>query len=327
MGRVIRVNLDKFTLADTATVDVAAVDNNARGYVGGFTDGRYGYLAPYKNAYDYHGRVARIDLQYFTTGGVTILNLQDVDARLSGFRGGFTDGRHAYFVPYENYSGPVGRLARVDIANFTSGGVTVLDLAAVDPNLVKFGGSFTSGRYAWLVTFSYSITKIARVDLANFTTGGVTVLDLTTFDPSLTGFSGAFTDGRYGYLIPYLSAPGVPAGRLVRIDLADFTESGVTVLDLTSVSAALKGFVGGFTDGRYAWLAPHTGTTAARIDLANFTPSGVTAVDLAAFDHAATKFASAFTNGRFGVLVPTVESVGFGTKLMRIQLFQGPGSL
>jgi hypothetical protein len=75
----------------------------------------------------------RVDLHNFTTGGVTVLNLASVDADLVAFYGGFTDGRHAFVFGTGYSAGENGKVARIDLANFTAGGVTVLDLATVNP--------------------------------------------------------------------------------------------------------------------------------------------------------------------------------------------------
>ena len=255
-----------------------------------------------------------------------MLDLQSINSALAGFWGAFTNGQYGYFIPIQNDNGPHGKLVRVDLANFTTGGVTVLDLAAVDPELVYMLSGFTDGRYAWLVARG-GRGKVARVDLSNFTTSGVSVLDLATVDASLVRFMGSFSDGRYGYILTYDTPTGGYAGKVARLDLANFSASGVTVLDLTTVDTELRGYIGGFTDGRYGWLAPYQGTKAARIDLANFTTGGVSVVDLGEFDTSATKFESGFTNGQFGVMVPFRSNFGIGSKLIRIQLFQGPGSL
>ena len=112
------------------------------------------------------------------------------------------------------------------------------------------------------------------------------------------------------------------SGKIARVNLANFTPDGVTVLDLATIDPALKGFQGGFTDGRYAWIAPAiVGSKGARIDLANFSASGVSVIDFPAIDPAGT-WPSGFTNGRHGILCPTGAR-----KLMRVQMFQGPGSL
>jgi hypothetical protein len=327
-GRLVRFSMDAFTTAATSSVDVAAVDSNAVGFIGGFTDGRYGYLVPYVNLGTKHGRVARVDLQNFTTGGVTILNLQAIDSALAGFYGGFTDGRYGYLYSFYNTTGPSGRVVRIDLHNFTAGGVTVLNLASIDAELVGHTGGFTDGKYAYVFGGGYSPVngKVARIDLANFTAGGVTVLDLATINPSLKGFVGGFQDGRYGYLVPYNN--GTAHGNLVRIDLGNFSAAGVTSVDVASVDPALAGFSGGFTDGRYAWLVPFNGNKAARVDLANFGTSGVRAVDFATIDPALTGFSGGFSNGKYGVMVPSYKLAvsGFYQKAVRIQLQEGAGT-
>jgi hypothetical protein len=328
-GRLLRINVDTFTTAATASVDVAAVDGSAVGFYGGFTDGRYGYLAPYSNLSGKHGRVVRVDLQNFTTSGVTILNLQTVDSALTGFVGGFTDGRYGYMTAYYNTTGPSGRLVRIDLHNFTAtpAAVTTLNLASVDPDLVALSSGFTDGRYGYVLASGYptSRAKVARVDLASFAAGGVTILDLATVDPALKGFAGGFQDGRYGYLIPYNDG-AVPHGKLVRIDLANFSAAGVTVVDVATVDPALVGFGGGFSDGRYAWLTPYNGSKAARIDLANFTTSGVRVVDFATIDASLTGFLGGISTGRYGIAVPSYKSGAWYQKVVRIQLQEGAGT-
>jgi len=253
-GKVARVDLQNFTAAGVTVLDLATVNAGLTGFFGGFTDGRYGYFVPYNNG-SFSGKVARVDLQNFTAGGVTSLDLATVDAGLRGFRGGFTDGRYGYFVP--NRAGESGMVARVDLQNFTTGAVTVLDLAAVDAGLKGFSGGFTDGRYGYFVPIYNSafFGKVARVDLQNFTAGGVTTLDLAAVDASLKGFSGGFTDGRFGYFVPTYN--GAYYGKVARVDLQNFTAGGVTTLDLAAVDAGLKGFFGGFTDGRYGYFVPN----------------------------------------------------------------------
>ena len=40
------------------------------------------------------------------------------------------------------------------------------------------------------------------------------------------------------------------------MDLNNFATGGVTVLNLASVDADLRGFFGGFTDGRFGYFVP-----------------------------------------------------------------------
>ncbi|CAB1112000.1 unnamed protein product [Ectocarpus sp. CCAP 1310/34] len=125
----------------------------------------------------------------------------------------------------------------------------------------------------------------------------VKVLDLTEVDPDLRGFTGGFAAGHWGFLVPFKNkeADGEFSGKMVRFDLRTFDHAGVTVLDLTRVELSLRGFVGGFTHGRYAILSPYangntTGNYRGRsqfsqmvaVDLTDFTVEGVSVVDLAA---------------------------------------------
>ncbi len=247
-----------FGTQQVGSLDLGAVNASLKGFFGGFTDGRYGYFVPNYNGAE-SGLVARVDLQNFASGGVTSLDLGAVNAGLKGFYGGFTDGRYGYFVPYYNGSAHSGLVARVDLQNFASGGVTSLDLGAVNAGLKGFIGGFTDGRYGYFVpnyNGSAHSGLVARVDLQNFASGGVTSLDLGAVNASLKGFYGGFTDGRYGYFVPNYNG-SAHSGLVARVDLQNFASGGVTSLDLGAVNASLKGFYGGFTDGRYGYFVPY----------------------------------------------------------------------
>lgn len=257
-GKVARVDLANFTASGVVTLDLKLINSALSGFQGGFTDGNFGYFVPYVSNGIYVGTVARVDLHNFAPGGVVMLDLTLVDGGLKGFQGGFTDGRYAYFVPYATAAGYAGKVARVDLKNFNTGGVSVLDLTLVDGGLKGFDGGFTDGRYGYFVPYfngAYS-GKAARVDLANFTAGGVVTLDLSLIDSRLKGFFGGFTDGQYAYYVP--NYDGIAnRGLVARVDLNNFTAGGVSSIDLTLTDSRLRGFWGGFTDGRYAYFVPH----------------------------------------------------------------------
>ena len=59
----------------------------------------------------------------------------------------------------------------------------------------------------------------------------------------------------YGYLVP--NNNGMAFGKLVRFSLTDFSNTGVTVLDLKQVDSTLGGFVGGFASGGFAYVVPY----------------------------------------------------------------------
>lgn len=312
-----RVDLQNFTTSGVNWLNLSAVDASLSCFLGGFTDGRYGYLVPFP-----HGKIVRIDLQNFTTGGVSWLDLSLVNSGLQGFSGGFTDGRYGYFAP--NWSSSYhGKIVRVDLQNFTTGGVSWLDLATVNSGLVGFAGGFTDGRFGYFVPDFNGTNrhgKIVRLDLQNFTTGGVSWIDLGAVDSNLAGFTGGFTDGRYAYLAPSNNST---QGKIARVDLQNFTSSGVSVLDLTTVEASLKGFTGAFTDGRFGYFVPYTNGKIARIDLQDFATSGVSWLDLASLDNSLVGFFGGFTDGRYGYLAPFAANGSYSGNVARIQLFSG----
>ncbi|MDD1713437.1 MAG: hypothetical protein LUQ69_09765 [Methanoregulaceae archaeon] len=315
-GKIARLDQNNYTTSGVTVLDLTTVDSELKGFYGGFTDGLFGVFVP-----NYNGKAVQVNLTNFSTGGVTVLDLAAIDSGLKGFRGGFTDGIFYYFVPSVNDSGASGKVARVSYLVFSAEGTTILDLATVNSYLTGFNGGFTDGRYAYFVPYyrGYYHGVVARVDLANFSASGVTWLNLGDVDSDLAGFSGGFTDGRYGYFIPYRNNSDY-SGKLARVDLANFTTSGVTVLNLAAVSSSLKGFGGGFTDGHYGYFVPFYGGAMARVDLANFTTSGVTTQS--------TWFSSwggAFTDGRYGYLEPFTVIGSPDGSVARIQLFSGVG--
>ena len=79
-------------------LDLARVNPSLKSFHGGFTDGVYGYLMPFKNDEGSHGNVARIELSRFRPSGVTSINLSEVSPNLKGFVGGFTDGAYGCAV-------------------------------------------------------------------------------------------------------------------------------------------------------------------------------------------------------------------------------------
>ena len=313
-GNFTRVELDNMTPSGVSFIDVSTGNANAKGFHGGFTDGKYGYLIPHYNGTAYHGNFTRIDLQNFTTSGVSYVNVSTGNANAAGFIGGFTDGRYGYLIPYTT-GARQGVLTRVDLQNFSTSGVSYLDVSTSNANAKGFIGGFTDGRYGYLVPHSNGAYHgiLTRVDLQYFnTTSNVTYLDVSTAgNTNAKGFLGGFTDGKYGYLVPYYNGTA-HHGIFTRIDLQNFTISGVTYLDVsTAGNINAKGFHGGFTDGRYAYLVPHSNGAyhgiLTRVELENFTTSGVTYMDVSTFGNTNAKgFIGGFTDGRYGYLVPYV---------------------
>ena len=314
-GNLVRIDLQNFTTSGVTSVDVASVNAAYKGFVGGYSNGRYAFLVPeYYGVF--HGNLVRVDLQNFTTSGVTNVNVESLNAAYKGFVGGFTDGRYAYMVP-DNNGARHGNLIRIDIQNFSTSGVTNVNVESVNAAYKGFNGGFTDGSYAYLVPNSNGVQhgNLVRVDLQNFTTSGVTGVDLSTVNVAYKGFSSGFTDGRYGYLVPGYNT--TQHGNLVRVDLQNFSTSGVANVDVGAVNGAYKGFSGGFTDGRYGYLVPNYNGSAyhgnvVRVDLQNFTASGVTNIDVGAINAAFKGFQGGFSDGRYGYLVPFYNGSYFG---------------
>ena len=308
-------------------LDVSTGNTSAKGFYGGFTDGRYAYLVPYYNGSVQHGIFTRVDLQNFTSTGVTYLDVSTAgNTGAKGFVGGFTDGRYGYLVPNYN-TAEHGIFTRIDLKNFTTTGVTYLDVSTAGNTGAKgLRGGFTDGRYAYLVPCYNGVGYngiLTRVDLLNFTITGVTYLDVSTAgNTGATGFEGGFTDGKYAYLVP--SYNNTPNGLLTRVNLADFTKTGVTYLDVsTAGNTNAKAFGSGFTDGRYGYLVAGGYATAlgisARVDLQNFTISGVSYLDVSEAGNTGAKgFIGGFTDGYFGYFVPYAN--GTNSLFTRIDL-------
>jgi len=307
-SKVVRFNLLAF--GDFQVLDVATTDASLQGFRGGFTDGTYGYLVPYKNEAGYHGKVTRFNLQSF--GDVQVLDVSTKDTDLTGFRGGFSDGTYGYILPHtKRYTYP-RKIVRFSLRTF--GDVQVLDTAMKDPDLKGFRGGFTDGTYGYLVPYKNGQYrngaghhgKVARFSLQNFS--DVQVLDVAAKDPGLAGFRDGFSDGTYGYLVAFKNRGGYH-GDVVRFSLRTFSD--VQVLDLTAVDPSLVGLSGAFTDGGYGYVMAYKNRTdylgkVARFSLRTF--GDVEVLDVDETDAGLKGFRAGFTDGLYAYLVPYKNS-------------------
>jgi len=283
IGRIDTRDFSSVSVLDLAITDATLTNMNPLG-----TDGKYGYFTYAGNGGANAGKVARVDLEDFST--VTVLDMALTDSSYKGYHGGFIVGKYAYLAPY-NSGSPHGKVARIDLDDFST--VTALDLTSSDSDLKGFEGGCTDGKYGYFSP-AYNgarFGKVPKIDLATFTyVGQVNLANISTTLESYEG--GILTDGNYLYLIPHYNDGYF--GKFVRISLSDFTEHGVTVLDTTTVNSNLKGYMGGFIAGRYLYAIQQRVTTASppsgisaywtRIDLDNFTTSGVEWRDFSVYD-------------------------------------------
>ena len=94
------------------------------------------------------------------------------------------------------------------------------------------------------------------------------------------------------------------------------------ICNLALTDADLKGFQGGFTDGRYGYFVPYSFGKVARVDLNDF--STVSVLNLASTDADLKGFIGGFTDGRYGYFVPYNNGAYFG-KVARLYMNFGGG--
>ena len=333
-GNIARIALNDFTASGVDVLDLTTIDSDLTGFYGGFSDGTYGYLTP-----NHASKIVRFALNDFSSSGVTVLDLSSIDSLLKGHAGGFYHGGYGYLAP--NYHGDTsvnsgynGKLVRFSVSDFTTSGVTVLDLTTISAEYRGFSSIFTDGTYGYLSTYASGpgtiYYNLLRFALNDFTTSGVTAFSLSSVDSNARGFKASFTDGSYAYYVPY-HIHGAQHGNFVRVSLADFSTTGVEILNLHSVDSTLGGFAGGFTDGTFAYIVGgYDGINAAgdsnyqsgkivRIDLSDFTTSGVKVLDLEDSDSTLAGFQGGVTDGTFGYAVPTHASHSNG-RLVRFPI-------
>ncbi len=218
------------------------------GFEGGFSDGHFAYLNPLIDANGAgSGKVVRVDLQNFTSSGVKVLDLTNVDEG-DGFGCGFTDGRYAYFM---SISKTYGGYFRVDLQDFTPNSVKLLDLSKIDSREVGTVICFTDGHYVYSMPWEFPI--VTREDLSNFTPTGVTIIDLGKSTSGVTGAWGGMIDGSFGYF-NIQDSNYSPTSKVARVDLQNFTAEGATILNFETADNRLSYLNDGFTNGQYLYF-------------------------------------------------------------------------
>lgn len=131
--------------------------------------------------------------------------------------------------------------------------MTTLNMLAVNPALASPEGFAYDAPYLYVTPHNAYV--IAKIDTRSFTI--VDQLDLSKVSPTLTAMLGSFIVDGFLYILPHLSNSGPTyQSDIVRVDLANFTPGGCTVLKAYSASQALN-TLGGLTDGTYGYLNMH----------------------------------------------------------------------
>ncbi len=240
---------------DVATASGDYADSDLRGYLSGAVDQNYLYLCPHDNG-SKHGKLTRISLSDFATVAVLDLPTAAADAALVGFRGIVVTGSYVYLVPF-NSGAESGKIPRVALSNFVT--VQVVDLTELHPNCKGYWGGCWDGKFLYLAPYfdgADSNGRVVRLDESVWSKDQAYQIQLKDINVNWAGYWGCCTDGRYLYLAPGLRG-ATRHGNLVRIDLHDWSATGVQCMDLATVDADLKGFYGAFTDGRHVYLVPN----------------------------------------------------------------------
>tara|TARA_Y100000996_G_scaffold107122_1_gene78793 strand:- start:563 stop:3778 length:3216 start_codon:yes stop_codon:yes gene_type:complete len=211
-------------------------------------------------------------------------------------------------------------MVRFDINNFTSSGVTVMDVSAAanNPSLAGFVSGFAGDGYGYLVPDHTAPSGLYQTDgttesnVVRFpTTEKITSLDLSLAkaDPDLTGFKGGFAHDNSGYLIPGGN------GKVVEFSTSGFSANNVNVIDFSILTgdASLVEFSGGFKDKTHGYLIPETFNKVARFDLSN--AKIITSFDISVNGKDVSGFSGGFISGDYGYLIPNKsnELVRFST--------------
>ncbi|MFK8026290.1 MAG: FG-GAP-like repeat-containing protein [Ilumatobacter sp.] len=244
------------------------------GYVGAAFDGRYVYFAPASNGSGQHGEVLRLDT---TAGFSTVGAWSTFDPGASGvgndpdgYEGVVFDGRHLYFVPWNNGSSAHGEVLRFDT---TAAFDATTSWLAFDPGANGVGldadgyaGAVFDGRHVYFTPANNgpgSFGEILRLDTAAQFDDATS---WTAFDPGANavgtdpdGYVGGAFDGRYVYFSPGNNGTDFH-GEVLRLDTTgDFGTAGSwSTFDPAGagVGADPVGFRGAASDGRHVYFVP-----------------------------------------------------------------------
>ena len=238
---------------------------------------------------------------YKPLGLPKVLDLGAINSAYKGFWGGCSDGQYGYVAGFDIASTRHGWVVRFGLVDFDAASVSALDLTVTDSDLKGLGGIVSDGRNLYTVPYQNSLGvdygKVARIG-PDFST--VTVLDLTSVDSDLKGFIEGVIYSGFLYLCPF------NASELVKVDLSDFTTSGVSTLDLTATDSGLTGMMGAFVAGGFLYVCSYSNSKIAKVDLSDF--STVTVLDLSAVGVGGDAFSYPWSDGRYGYTAASASS-------------------
>jgi len=254
-----------------AIFDMANVNAQAVGFVGGAFDGRYTYYIPPS------GFFARYDttLSFTNPNSYTTFNLTNINS-ITGLQGGAFDGRFIYLVPYHSaaYTGLIYRYDTTLSFTNTASYATFDSQSNLNSESDAFTGAIFDGRYLYFVPSGQTTlisAQVTRYDTTLIFTSAnsYAVFDLRANVNSLcVAFIGGVFDGRYVYYAPSNSAITF-SGAITRYDTTlSFTNpSSYQVWNVqTAVNSQYANFVGASFDGNYVYFIPNAFGITVRIN-------------------------------------------------------------
>ncbi|DBA02399.1 TPA: hypothetical protein N0F65_007218 [Lagenidium giganteum] len=246
---------------------------------------KYAFLVPTFNGH-YHGNVARVQLDikgkkrprparfhefssYDTHMGigpypnqVAVIDMSALNPDFKGFSGGFTAFAKTKYVNETYLVQTMGK--KDEIIMVPAWRVVLSDqyvaspthTGGIPPTLIR------DAEYLYVTPYFNGVKYlgvIIRVLTETFASAKPIIhqLDLTQIDPSLKGFASSFTDdSKYAYFVPQENEQGL-SGKMVRVELNNFTPAGVTVLDLEVINRLYVGFSSAFKYKDSAYLVPY----------------------------------------------------------------------
>ena len=266
------------------------------------------------------------------------INLQDYSSEFGGLKDSVYANGYNYFI-FERYdNGHLSYIVRIPKDNFSSNHVEFVRPFDTDSNLRGFAGITTDGTYIYACVYANGIGTnynghVLRIPTNNFNVSAMDYFDVNTVSGSngnLKGhFGGCTTDGKHLYLAPYsYGSPYSPY--FVRIDLNDFSATGVEWMDVTTANGghgSSKGFFGIFIYRNYVYLVGgynggyHGNIVRVPLNIANGSFSGtfVHTIVLSSISSSYKGYTRGYGIGKYIYLVPNYNG-GYHDNAIRISI-------
>jgi len=191
-----------------------------------------------------NGKIAKIDPIDLNIDATVDIGAIDSDFANQGGHDIFQYGNYLFVISSGSSN---GKIARIDLGDFTANGISILDCTETYEWLKNFTSFFVAGKYAYVAGYNGVIGKL---DIEKFVIKKY--VDIYAVSNTLWNMVTTFTDGRYGYCISDQKS-------IMRIDLMNFSQDSVEFYDY-STEVNPKGLFYHFNDvtvvNNYAYFAP-----------------------------------------------------------------------